>query len=951
MHTYNDTKLRNTLLAVLILFWVIPINAQETDSIKRFAPVNEQNMKESGDLLYLQKKHSTASVVTIGGDILQKTPTANLHNTMYGLFPGMHVAQGSGEPGYDGARLTIRGIGSYNYGSYAIYVDGFQTNSSFLQYLTPAEIESVSILKDAAALATFGMKGANGVVWVETKRGKVGKPQVKLQIRSGLQQALHLTKPLDSHRYASLYNEAISNDNNRIWTPRYSNTQLDDYRNAKGINTDWYNEVLRTSTPFLATDASFSGGIEAARYFVMVNFTRSQGLYDTKTDDTHSNARLQQFNVRSNFDFKLFDIFEGKVDLGGRIEDRSYPGYSGENLWNNLERYPNNIYPVKNENGNWTGTAVYPDNPLASIRELGYFSTRDRNLQANFSLKEKLDFITPGLYLMEAVSFNNWTRGSYNVTKNYARFIGDEQQTTDKNTNYSIWDDWGTNQWTWTQLKAVVGYDKQIGRHQISTAMNYLQYAYNVDANQNGQGGINMKYAYQNISGKLHYAYNEKYIGEFGFAVSGSDNYRKGNRYGFYPSLSGAWTVSNEDFLKDNKVINLLKVRASAGKSAYDGFEGRRYLYEQYYQWTGNFPTGNGTPSWHGGLVPAYTANPDIFAEESMKYNIGVDAQLFDGFSLTADAFLDKRSGIVSQDFSLSDVYGVDAPSKNIGKVTTSGIEASLMYTNQAGAFHYSVGGNISYFKNKIDYMAELIPASPAAWHTGNSIGSQFGYKATGFYDVTDFNADGALKEGTPFPTFGEVQPGDIKYQDMNNDKRIDEKDMLRIGKSDCPNLTYALTGEATYKGFDFRVLFQGTASREINILNAARNKVIAFENNGNVYAIAQNRWAYYPEQNIDTRDRATYPRLSTKSNNNNYRSSSFWIKNGNFLRMRNIEFGYSLPHKVLQKLRLTQARVFVNGVNLLTWSPLLKEYEMDPESLSGYPALKSYNVGITVSF
>lgn len=951
MYTYKDNITRNILMTVLVLFITVTMYAQQADSLNRFVPVNEQNIKEAGDMLTLQRQSSTASVVTVSGDILQKTPTANLHNTMYGLFPGMHIGQGSGEPGYDGAWLTIRGIGSYNYGSYTIYVDGFQTNSSFLQYLTPAEIESVSILKDAAALSTFGMKGANGVIWVETKRGKVGKPQVKLQVRTGLQQALHITKPLGSYDYASLYNEAISNDNGRIWNPHYSQSQLNDYRTGKGINTDWYDQVLRNSTPFCAADASFSGGIDAAKYFVMVNFTRSQGLYDTKTDDTHSNARLQQFNVRSNFDFKLFQIFEGKVDLGGRIEDRRYPGYNGSSLWNNLERYPNNIYPVRNENGSWTGTAVYPNNPLASITELGYFSTRDRNLQANFSLKEKLDFLTPGLYLMEAVSFNNWTRGSYNVTKNYARFIGTEQQTTDKNTNYGISDDWGTNQWTWIQLKATAGYDKQIGLHKISAAASYLQYVYNVDANQNGQGGVNNKYAYQNISGRFNYTYNNKYVGEFGFAVSGSDNYKKGNRYGFYPTLSGAWVVSNEDFLKDSPVVNLLKVRASVGKIGYDGFEGRRYLYEQYYQWNGSYPTGNGNPSWHGGLVPAYTATPDIFAEKSLKYNVGVDTRLFGGLSLTADAFIDKRSGIVSQDFSMSDVYGMEAPYKNIGKVTTSGFEANLQYTDKVGALRYSIGGNVSYFKDKIDYMAELTPASPYAWRTGNSIGSQFGYQATGFYDITDFNADGSLKDSNPFPTFGEVQPGDIKYKDLNGDKRIDDRDKLRIGQSDCPNLTYALTAEAEYKGLDFRVLFQGAASRDVNIMNAARNKVIAFENNGNVYDIAQGRWAYYPEQNIDTRQHATYPRLSTQNNNNNYLNSTFWMKNGQFLRMRNIELGYNFPKETLKKLRLTQVRVFVSGVNLLTWSPLLKDYDMDPESLSGYPALKSYNIGITVGF
>lgn len=951
MYRYNNKTRRDIFLLIVLFSVFYQMHAQEPDSLQKFTRLDVQEAFVPGDLLHLRKKNSTASMVTVSGEILQRTPAANLHNTMYGLFPGMHVAQGSGEPGYDNAWLTIRGIGSYNYGTYAIYVDGFQTNSSFLQYLAPAEIESISVLKDAAALATFGMKGANGVIWVETKRGHVGKPHVKVQIRTGLQQPVHLTKPLGSYEYASLYNEAFSNDNGRIWTPRYGEAQLNDYKSGKGVETDWYDEVLKATTPFLSADASFSGGIDAARYFVMVNFTRSLGLYNTKTDDTHSNARLQQFNIRSNFDFKLFHIFEGKVDLGGRIEDRRYPGYDGSQLWNNLERYPDNIYPVKNSNGSWTGTAIYPDNPLASITDLGYFSTRDRNLQANFSLKEKLDFITPGLYLTEAVSFNNWTRGGYDVTKSYARFIDDVPQTTDKNTNYSIQDDWGKNQWTWMQLKVIAGYGKKVGRHEVTSAVSYLQYSYEVDANQNGEAGTNTKYTYQNIGGKVNYSYNNTYIGELGFAVSGSDNYRRGNRYGFYPSVSLAWIVSNEAFLQGSDWMNLLKFRASWGKSAYDGFSGRRYLYEPYYQWSGSYPTGNGTPEWHGGLVPAYTANPDIFAEQSMKYNIGVDMLLANRLTVTADAFLDKRSGIISQDFSMSDVYGMDAPYKNIGKVTTSGMEASIIYSDRVQAFNYSIGGNVSYFKDKIDYMAELTPASPYAWKTGNSIGSQFGYEWNGFYDVTDFNADGTLKSDLPVPTFGEVQPGDIRYKDLNGDKRIDEKDKLKIGRPDCPALTYAFTVEMAYKGFDLRTLFQGAAFRDVNLLDKAKNKVIAFENNGNAYEIARGRWAYYPEENIDTRTAATYPRLSTQNNSNNYRSSSFWIKNGSFLRLRNVELGYTLPATVLKKFHLSETRLFISGINLLTWSPLLKKYDMDPESLSGYPALKSYNFGITIGF
>lgn len=915
---------------------------------------------EPGIYFPIKKELSSSAVYSVSGETLYKTPTSNLSNTLYGLIPGLMVKQTTGEPRYDGAEMHIRGIGSYNYGSYAVFVDGFQTQNDYWQFLSPSEIESISVLKDAAALAPFGMRGANGVIWIETKRGRIGKPKIQVQLRSGVQQPIKITKPLQSFDYASLYNEAVSNDNGMIWSPVYSDTQLDDYRNGRGYNTDWYSHVLKPSGSFFSSNVTVDGGVRNSRYFVMLGVTDTKGLYNVKTDDDHSNLNLRQYNFRSNYDFIMYDIFVGKIELGARIDDRKQPAFSTSTLWNNLASYPNNIYPVKNDNGTWTGTAIHPDNPVASITQLGYWSTHDRTVQANFSLKEKLDFMLPGFYLSQAASFNNWSRGTYNVTRNYSRWMKElddkgnpvyRQQTTDMDTNYSIYDDWGTNQWDWKQFQAGVGYDGQFGNHLISAVANYLQDSYLMDADQNGPAGVQMKYNAQNIGGRIHYEYDSKYTGEIGFSYSGSDNFKKGNRFGFYPAISAAWILSKEAFLENISAIDFLKVRLSAGKSAYDPFNWsryRRYLYEQYYINIGSYPTGNQPPTWRPGIGYEYFANPDIFAEESMKYNAGLDARLFEGLNLTLDVFLDKRSGIMSEDNTMSALIGIDPPMRNIGKVTTKGIEADLNYSGSVEKFNYMLGGNISYLKDKIDFMAELAPASPLAARTGQPIGTQFGYEFIGFYDITDFNSDGTLKDGIPLSSFGAVQPGDLKYRDLNNDNMIDEGDMLIIGKRDFPEMYYSFHAEATYSGFDFRILFQGMTGREVNIANS---KTLAFYNNSTAYEIAKNRWAYYPEQGIDTRATATYPRLSTQWNENNYTASTFWIKNGNFLRLKNVELGYTLPKGFLQKLHLSNFRIFVNGVNLLTFSSLLKEYDLDPEVLMGYPPMKSYNAGITIDF
>ena len=903
---------------------------------------------EPGLFFPVKKRLSSSSVYSVSGELLYKTPTANLTNTLYGLVPGLMVSQNTGEPGYDGASLNIRGIGSFNYGAYAVYVDGFQTQDSYWQFLSPAEIESISVLKDAAALAPFGMRGANGVIWIETKRGSAGKPKIKAHVNSGVQQAMHITKPLQSYDFASLYNEAVSNDNGRVWSPVYSSNQLESYKNSSGINTDWYANTLKPSGLYFSSDLTFDGGTQNAGYFIMLGATDTKGLYDVETDDSHANLQFRQYRIRSNLDFKMFNIFEGKIELGGRIDERKQPAYPTSDLWRNLEKYPRNIYPVNNENGTWTGTTIYPDNPTASIRELGYWSTKDHTIQANFYLKEKLDFLLPGLYLSQAASFNNQSRGTYNVTRNYERWIGDVKQTTDLNTNYSIMDDTGTNQWDWKHFKASAGYDRLLGKHSVSAVFNYLHNSYLVDVNQNGPAGAQMWYNYQDVGGRIHYEYNGKYTGEIGFAYSGSDNFAKGNRFGFYPAVSAAWILSNESFLENSTIIDLLKLRASVGKTAYDPFNwawSRRFVFHEYYLSFGNFLTGNGaTPASNSGIGLQHLPSKDIFAEECMKYNVGIEAKLFQGLTLTADAFMNRFSGIITYDNSLSALIGIQPHMQNIGKVTTKGIEADLNYSGAIGKFSYSVGGNINYLTDKIDYMAELAPASPLAAKTGNPIDTQIGYEFIGFYDVTDFNPDGTLKAGIPVPVWGNVQPGDMKYKDINGDALINEADMLKIGKRDFPELYYAFHTTLAFAGLDFRALFQGVAGRDVSLLKAS-NKTIAFLNNGNVYEIARGRWAYYPEQGIDTRDMATYPRLSTQLSEHNYRNSSMWIKNGNFLRFRNVEIGFTLPK------RLSNLRIFVSGVNLFTFSSLLKDYGMDPETMTGYPAMKSYNAGITINF
>lgn len=948
-------------IIIVCLVWH-PLCAQEAAAAKPDTSIVDLSLTEyePGPFLQLKKERSVTATSSVSGNVLYKTPVPNITNTLYGMLPGLTVTQGSGEPGYDEAKLYIRGRASFDNSALVIYIDGFQTTASYFNYIPPSEIESISILKDPVTLATFGMKGANGVLWVVTKRGYAGKRKVQVQLLSGLQQPVRISKPYGAYDYARLYNQAISNDNYALngyqfkYTPFYTNDQLESYRNGTGTNIDWYNEALKKNGRYSDANVLFTGGGTDTKYALLLDYMQQRGLYDVPTNATTSNAQIQRFNVRTNLDFNFFKIFEAKVDLGGRIEDRRYPNFDGPALWSMMAYYPANVYPVKDPaTGNWSGTTNYPWNPVASLNAVGWASTHDRTLQANFNLKEKLDFITPGLYLNEAVSLLTWTRTSASKTATYARFYNGVQTTTDKATDITANGALPVGQYDWKQINITAGYNRTFGAHAFAGAINFLQSNYITDAGANNRGSNtnnNIFYHFQTVSGRLHYTLSERYLAELSFGSTGSDNFAPGNRWGFYPAAGLGWILSKEAFLTNNKLVTYLKLRAGAGLSANDYSTRGRYLYQQYFTPNGTYYTGNSSLTSNSGISQAYTANPNIFAEKSMKYNVGVDASLFNKLSVTVDVFRDNRNDIVIQDNTLMAVYGGALPFINAGKVINKGIEASASFNSKLGAVTYTAGAMVSYAKNKITYNGEIPVVNDFNKTTGSSIGSYMGLIADGFYDITDFNADGTLKTGIPMPSFGAVQPGDLKYKDLDNNGRVDQADYTRISNPEVPSLTYAFNLRVGYKGFDLTALFQGASGNSFSMFSAFYQSM-AFVNNTNVYPMAGNAWAYYPDQGIDTRASANYPRLTTRANDNNYRTSTFWIKKGAFLRLRNAELGYNLPAPVLKTLHLDKLRLYLSAVNAFTWSYVGKHYDIDPETPAGYPAMRSFNAGITLTF
>ena len=896
---------------------------------------------------------NTAAISTVTSCSLTNI-NQSLTNQLYGLLSGATVIQGSGEPSFDAAKINIRGIGTYAnlggaYNQAAIFVDGFQVEAGYLNYLPSSQIESISVLKDAASLVTFGQNGANGVIWVVTKQPVVGKQRVEFNAQYGFASAQNINKPLNSYQYANLYNQAASNDNGNVWKPTYTPAQLQAYQDGTGTNVDWYDQALRSSTPYSSGNLLFSGGDKNVRYNVLFDYLNQNGLYKVNNADATSNELFNKYNVAGNLAFN-WDIFEAKVGITARLEDRQSPNYTSNYqttpIWNDLASYPNNIYPVYDDalNTHYSGTPTYKNNPVGTQNGLGWQSNQTRYIMANFSLKEKLDFITKGLYLNEAASFYTTSLRYYNKTATYARYIGGVPTTTDVYSSTVASGLGAVSQADWKQGIITLGYENQFGKSHLNAALNYNVSEYR------GENVLNYADHNENYTGRFNYAYDNRYVAEVGFSYYGNDAYSPQSRWGFYPAVSGAWIASNESFLKNNPVVNFLKVRASYGQTANDNAGSNianngRYLYTQYYVGGGTYYTGNSTPAGQGGLTQSYLANPNLGPEVSLKTNVGLEMTLFKKLDLSMDYYVDKRSGIVTVNNSIPSDFGNNTMYSNIGKMTSSGVEATATLSDKIGDFSYKIMGMASYNQNTIDYQAEIAPAYAYNATTGRAYGTPIGLIAAGFYQTTDFNTDGTLKSGIPVPTYGPVQAGDIKYQDLNNDNRIDQTDITAIGKPSFPELYYSFGVNLAYKGFDIKVLFQGTEGSSVSYMPQP------FINNSTAYAIALGAWAYYPDQNIDTRNTATFPRLTLKGNANNYRSSTFWMHSGDYLKLRNVELGYTLPEKVMKSLKFSKLRLFVNATNPLTWSSLLTNYHIDPETMSGYPGMKSVNVGLTANF
>jgi TonB-linked SusC/RagA family outer membrane protein len=874
----------------------------------------------------------SGAVSAVKGSELEKTFTTNLANTLYGRLPGLTVMDGSAEPGNDNPSLFSRGVSTFGPGTGPlILVDGFE--SSF-EDLRPEQVASVVLLKDAAATAMFGSRGANGVLLVTTKRGAEGPLKISVSTQQGFQSALQLPDFLGSYQYAQLYNEALNNDGQPDY---YSPQDLAAYKSGNDPymhpDVNWYGVVLRKLAPISNYNLNFEGGSQDVRYFVSLNAIKSNGLYKKTAglSDNSDNATYVRYNLQSNVDINITKRLTMALNLRGSIENRTNPGGDSTALvFNEMATIPPNAFPVYNPNGSFGGTQLY-SNPLGDLLESGLYTSKSKTFQTIFKLTEQLDMIAKGLSASVAYSFNSFSTSYFNKTREYAKYSLSEDAMGNivynqigQNTSLAGEISQG-NEYRNSSLQAFVNYSHTSDNNTIDGVVmfnweNYIQSNVSYDQKHIGVGG------------RLTYTNRHKYIGEFSFGYDGSENFPKGKRFGFFPAISAGWIVSNEAFLKDNDILKYLKIKASYGLVGNDNIGGQHFMYYQNYGGAAgyNFGTDN---SIYGGLSEGVWANSDVTWEKAKILNVGLEANVLKRISISFDVFNEDRYDILTQPFDeIPRFVGVTLPALNVGKVNNKGLEATIRYSSGQGKdFTWFAEADLWYAKNKIVYISEPIQLYDYLYRSGHPVGQPFMLEAAGFFkDQND------IKTGVQ-QTFASIQPGDIKYKDQNGDNIIDQNDIYPVGKPSLPQLTFGLHIGLQYKGFDIDALLQGITDCSIYL---SGNYYWAFQNNAKISTFALNRWT------AETAETADYPRLSANNNLNNFRPSSFWLRDGSYVKLRSLELGYSLPEKTIKKLGMSSVRFFANGTNLFSWDAF---HIVNPEYITGYPAFRTVSIGISL--
>lgn len=920
-----------------------------------------------------QKKASVVGAITqVKSEDLQQASVANLSNAIAGRVAGVITVMGSGKPGSDDSKIYIRGQATTNSTDPLVLVDGIERD---WKQMDPEDIESFSVLKDASATAVYGVRGANGVILITTKRGKIGKPAFNISVQSAIRQPIRTPKYLNSYGYATLMNEALTNDGK---PKEYTDEDLQHYLLHDSPYThpdnDYYNDFIRKAAMQHKINVSTSGGNDFMKYFISANISLQEGLYKHfENQDYNTDTQYDRYTFRSNLDFNVTKNLSIGVDLTGRLELRKQPNFDAD-IFDKIRRLPPNWQPYINPDGSIGGRS--DETRLAPFALVTLYGNRRRNknvLEGAFKLNEKMDYVTKGLSFRALIGYNSSFESKRDISTKpelyqYDRFGVYTKNRDRQDISISTGKGPGNRR---ISFEAALNYSRTFNDHAV-TAMVLYQQIQNYDQ-------WNIPTGYLGWVGRATYGFKQRYLFEVNAGYNGSMQFSKDHRYGFFPAVSLGWVVSEESFLKDNQFLSYLKLRGSYGEIGNDKIGNFKYLYEQVYKqvkdnqkyhWNwGQTYTGLNAADKRG-LIEGQLGNDKVGWERARKMNIGFDAKFFDNkLSLTADYFHENRTDILAIPYSIPLVLGMNKPQsserddyqglppQNIGKVVNKGVDFEVAYNGTAGKVDYFIKGNMTFAHNKIIRIDEEGKKYDWQKREGKRLGQHFGYTDIGLYQKEDFVLDPngdlslvggfpVLKDGIPVPTMGVVYPGDCKYKDLNGDGIINSYDIGAIGKGSVPEINYGITLGVDWNNFDVNVLFQGAGNADIYFNEDA---IWEFRANGKVMEHHLGR--YNPEDPASWQT-ATYPRLHASDNSNNHVKSTRWLYSRNYFRLKNLEIGYSLPTSFLSKIHIKKLRIFANGTNLMTIDHVMN---WDPESPSSdgnqYPQTRNWNIGINVNF
>ncbi|WP_163172184.1 TonB-dependent receptor [Bacteroides sp. 51] len=887
-----------------------------------------------------KKVNLTGAVGIVASHDLTIKPVGQTSAALQGVVPGMTITQRSGEPGNDSGSIRIRGIGTLSDANPLVLIDGIEGS---INNVDPNTIESISVLKDAASASIYGSRAANGVLLVTTKRGKEGKFSISYSNYLGWQEPTNLPDLVDAIDYMELLNTAYSNVGRQ---PLYSDELIGEYRKQNGVssdlypNTDWQKLTLTKSGFQQNHFLNVSGGTDRLKMFTSIGYFSQDGLIE--------NSSFDRLNIRNNMDWQLTSKLKAKVDLQFTNTKRINPSSGAANIFQWMNSIPANQIAV-NSDGSW-GVGWSGINPVARAKEGGESVGKTTWGSANASL-----IYSPFSWLTGEVNVapKYTVTGSHNLTKAIQTYLPDGTPSYMSPVKSELTD--SSRKTLNNNVRATVTAEKEFGKHDFKALLGASQEEYKSDVFSAYRDSIDVNYPVlntgsaknQTVSGnaekwvlrsffaRVNYNYKQKYLFEFNVRHDGSSRFAKGNKWATFPSMSAGWRISEESFMKPLKesFLDDLKIRVSWGKL------GNQSIGTTYYPFTTQM--GFGVTAMDGNVVNTSRfgtmPNSEIKWETTETTDVGLDFTLFGKLNVTADYYYKKTSDILLS-LPIPHTIGLNPPIQNAGVVENKGWELSIGYRDRIGDFAYNVNFNLSDVKNKIlDYKGQD-ETGFIANREGYPIGSLYGYIAEGYFQSDDEVAN-APKQ------FGTVKAGDIKYKNMNDDDKIDSSDKVVIG-STIPRYTFGMNLGGSYKGFDCSMFFQGVGKADGYLDGAG---IIPFVNGGGVGGtVLESFKDYWTEDNRS----AAYPRL-TFNETNNSQNSTFWLKDASYLRLKNLQIGYTLPAVITKKAGISKLRIFANGTNLFTLDKFWDGYNVESPigSVVFYPQVKVYSFGVEVNF